>query len=90
MAELKALLGRVETSIHTAPDRVRYTMNGFVIGAGSYVRALTQPALGVSRRIGAVQVDMGGSACMVPSAVQAIEKVKQRGTLGKKRKSAKC
>jgi 3-methyladenine DNA glycosylase AlkD len=90
LSELKALLFRVETSIHSAPDRVRYTMNGFVIGVGSYVRALTQPALAAGRRMGTVHVDKGGTACKVPDAVQAIGKVRQRGTLGKKRRSAKC
>jgi hypothetical protein len=33
---------------------------------------------------------MGGTSCKVPAAVEYIKKAHQRGTLGKKRKSAKC
>ena len=31
LAELKRLLQRVQQKMHTAPDKVRYAMNGFVI-----------------------------------------------------------
>jgi hypothetical protein len=33
---------------------------------------------------------MGGAACKVPLAAQYIQKVQKRGTIGKKRKTAKC
>ena len=33
---------------------------------------------------------MGDTSCKVPDAPDYIEKVKARGTIGKKRKSAKC
>jgi 3-methyladenine DNA glycosylase AlkD len=88
--ELKQLLQRIERTIHTQPNRVRYVMNGFVISAGSYVRALTELALQTARKIGAVTVEMGGTACKVPSAPEYIQKVQKRGSIGKKRKSAKC
>lgn len=39
------LLERVEKSIHKAPNRVRYTMNGFVIAVGSYIIELTERRL---------------------------------------------
>src|SRR5438132_5310010 len=39
--ELKRLLRRVRDTIHGQPDRVRYTMNAFVIAVGTYVRPLT-------------------------------------------------
>ena len=87
---LKKLLARVEKQIHSAPNRVRYTMNGFVIALGSYVKALTADALATGKRIGAVEVDMGGTSCKVPSVAEHIGKVKARGSLGKKRKMLKC
>jgi hypothetical protein len=65
-------------------------MNGFVIAVGSYVPALTDLAIRTAETIGEVSVDMGGTACKVPFAPDYIEKVRQRGTLGKKRKTAKC
>jgi hypothetical protein len=44
----------------------------------------------VADKIGTVEVDMGDTACKVPSAREYIQKVQQRGTLGKKRKTVKC
>src|SRR5262249_4971352 len=88
--ELKQLLQRVARTIHAQPNRVRYVMNGFVIAAGSYVRSRTELALQTARKIGPVTVEMGGTACKVPSAPEYIQKVQKRGTIGKKRKSAKC
>jgi 3-methyladenine DNA glycosylase AlkD len=90
LAELKRLLRRVEATIHKAPNAVRYCMNGFVIAVGTYVLPLTDFALQIAEKIGAVTVDMGNTACQVPSAPDAILKIKKRGAIGKKRKSAKC
>ncbi|HYV37240.1 MAG TPA: DNA alkylation repair protein, partial [Gemmataceae bacterium] len=88
--ELTQLLKRVEKTIHQQPDRVRYVMNSFVIAVGSYVKALTDLALQVAAKVGKVSVDMGDTACKVPFAPDYIKKVQDRGTIGKKRKSAKC
>jgi hypothetical protein len=90
LLELKQLLGRVRRTIHQHPNRVRYVMNGFVIAVGCHVAALTAEALETADRLGPVTVDMGGSACKVPSASEYIQKVQRRGTIGRKRKSAKC
>jgi 3-methyladenine DNA glycosylase AlkD len=90
LAELKQLLKRVQETIHTQPNRVRHVMNGFVIAVGSYVAPLTDLALKTAAQIGAVSVDMGGTACKVPYAPDYIQKVKARGALGKKRKTVKC
>jgi 3-methyladenine DNA glycosylase AlkD len=89
VAELKRLLQRVQKTIHQAPNTVRYTMNGFVICVGSYVPALTDLALEIGEKIGPVEVDMGDTACEVPFAPDYIRKVQKRGTIGKKRRSAK-
>jgi 3-methyladenine DNA glycosylase AlkD len=89
-AELKQLLQRVEKTIHQQPNRVRYTMNNFVISVGCYVPALTDAALQTAARLGRVSVDMGDTACKVPSAAEYIQKVQKRGAIGKKRKTAKC
>ncbi len=86
----RALLKRVTDKIHAQPNRVRYAMNGFVIGLGCFVPALTEAALAAADRIGPVEVDMGETGCKVPAARAYIEKVRDRGTLGKKKKSARC
>lgn len=88
--EVKKLLQRVQKSIHKSPNLVRYAMNGFVIAVGCYVRELTALARDIGEKIGTVEVDMGDTACQVPYAPDYIDKVKKRGTLGKKRKSVKC
>jgi hypothetical protein len=90
LAALKKLLARVEKTIHDQPNRARYCMNGFVIAVGSYVAELTGLALETAKKIGPVSVNMGATACNVPLATEYIQKVKSRGTIGKKRKTAKC
>jgi 3-methyladenine DNA glycosylase AlkD len=90
IAELKSLLKRVVQSIHTAPNRTRYAMNGFVIALGSYVAALTDDALAAAEKIGPVAVNMNGTACKVPAAGEYIYRVIDREAVGKKRKTAKC
>jgi hypothetical protein len=90
LPELERLLQRIQDRIHTQPNRVRYVMNGFVIAAGGFVPALTEPALRAAARIGPVTVDMGGTACKVPAAAQYIDKMRARAAIGNKRKSARC
>jgi len=90
LAELKRLLQRVQQTIHQAPNAVRKQMNGFVIAVGSYVRALTKFAAQIGEKIGPVTVDVGNTACQVPFAPDYIRKVEKRGSIGKKRKTAKC
>lgn len=89
-AELKELLQRVQKSIHQAPDAVKYFMGSFVISVGCYVSSLTELALQRGGEIGPVSADLGNNSCEVPVITDYILKMKTRGTIGKKRKSAKC
>lgn len=88
--ELSALLKQVEAEIATASNRVRYTMNGFVISVGAYVEPLLKKAKSTAKKIGIVDVDMGGTACKVPTATDAIAKIESMNRIGKKRKTIKC
>lgn len=90
MEELRKLLERVAATIHDQPDRTRYTMNAFVIAVGSYVAPLEEAAVKTARKIGKVEVDMGDTSCKVPAAEQYIAKVRDRGLIGRKRKTVKC
>jgi 3-methyladenine DNA glycosylase AlkD len=90
MAAYSSLLDRVAQEIHSSPNRVRHTMNGFIIATGSFIKELTQKAKSISDSIGTVNVDMHGTACKVPVATEYIDKVINRGSLGKKRKTARC
>jgi 3-methyladenine DNA glycosylase AlkD len=87
---LKALLARIVKDVHSAPNRVRYTMNAFVISVGGYVIPLTADAIATAKKIAGVTVDMGDTACKLPNAAEYIQKIKDRGSLGKKKKMLKC
>ena len=87
---LKTLLERVKNTIHKADNRVRSKMNGFIIAVGSYVAPLTDYAIGISRKIGDVEVNVGDTACKVPNAIEYITKVKAKGAVGKKKKTVRC
>lgn len=90
LAELRQLLRRVAKTIHQQPNQARYAMNQFVACVGAYVSDLTADAIGAAEQMGPVSVDMGATACAVPSAVETIQKVQNRGAIGKKRKTARC
>jgi 3-methyladenine DNA glycosylase AlkD len=87
---LERLLERVRATLPKERNRVRYAMNGFVIALGSYVQPLTALALQVAQQLGPISVDVGDTSCKVPFAPDAIEKVRARGAIGKKRKTARC
>lgn len=86
---LEKLIARVGKELPAAPNRVRYAMNGFLIAVGSYVPALTQKAVDAALKIGKVQVELGGTACKVPSAPEYIGKALARGPV-KKKKTVRC
>ncbi len=88
-AALVQLLHRIVNEIHTAPNRVRYYMNNFIISVGSYVTPLTDESNKAANQIGAITVDMNGTACKVPNAVDYIEKSLNKNG-GKKKKTVKC
>ena len=90
LAEVERLLGTMVKEISAAPNRLRYTMNGFVIAVGSYVKPLLKQAQAAARQLGAVSVDMGDTACKVPLAAAAIAKLEDAGRVGKKRKTIRC
>jgi 3-methyladenine DNA glycosylase AlkD len=90
LTEIERLLGLIVKEIKSAQNRERYTMNGFVISVGSYVKPLAKQAKNAARKIGAVSVDVGETACQVPLAIAYIEKNEAAGRAGKKRKTIRC
>jgi 3-methyladenine DNA glycosylase AlkD len=90
LAEISRLLTRVEHTIHTEKNRVRYTMNSFVIVVGTSIAALYDEAQRVAEQVGAVSVNMGQTACKVPLAAEYIRKVEAAGRLGVKKKTCIC
>lgn len=84
------LLERVEASIHQAKNRVKYSMNSFIIAVACFVKPLHKPALATAKRIGQVEVDMGDTSCQVPLAVDYIAKTTAKRGVGTKRSTIKC
>lgn len=90
LAEVKELLEKVVAEAKTAPNRVRYAMNSFVISVGSYVAPLLKEAKRVAKSLGTIEVDMGETSCKVAPMLATIEKIEKMGRVGKKRKTLKC
>ncbi len=90
MRELGALLDRVAKTIATAPNRVRYTMNSYLIACGTYVAPLADKAIAAARKMGKVAVDMGDTACQVPDAEPYIIKSRRSASIAPKRKGTRC
>jgi len=90
LPEVKRLLQRVQKTINSAPDVVRYTMNWFIIAVGSAVKPLTDLALEIGEKLGPISADIGNNSCEVFFAPDYIRKVQKRGEIGKKRKTVKC
>ena len=90
LKEIAGLMKRIEKEIHGTMNRVKYSMNGFLIAVGSYIPSLTAAAKAISKAIGPVVVDMGDTSCEVPDAVAYIDKVINAGKHGIKKKTVFC
>jgi 3-methyladenine DNA glycosylase AlkD len=90
LKEIEDLLNKVVKEIGGAPNRVRHAMNNFVIAVGVSVKPLSKKAMDAAQAIGAVSVNMGGTACKVPLATAEIKKAEAAGKVGKKRKTIRC
>ncbi|WP_064093548.1 DNA alkylation repair protein [Rossellomorea aquimaris] len=90
LEEIKTYLHQIEENIHQERNRVRYTMNGFVISVGAHVIPLLEEAKKVATSIGKVHVDVGNTACKVPMATDYIKKIEEKNRVGAKRKTCIC
>lgn len=84
------LLQYVEQNIHQAENRVRYTMNGFVIALGGTEPAFFDRCQAAGKKIGKVEVMMGKTACKVPDIVPYLDNMKNRNRIGNRKKTVKC
>lgn len=71
---LKEAIQRIETTIHTAPNRARESMLTCLISIGTHREPLRQTAIAAAKRIGHVEIDHGETGCKTPDAVTYIEK----------------
>jgi 3-methyladenine DNA glycosylase AlkD len=84
------LLDIVNKKIHNSPNRVQYCMNNYVIAIGSYIQELTNKAKQTAEKIGIITIDMKGTACKTPNALDYIKKVEDANKIGNKKKTARC
>ncbi len=77
--------------IGKSKNRVKYTMNGFVIVLSARtLKPLGKQAKATAKQLGAVQVDMGDTECKIPLATGYIAKVEAAGKQGRKKKTIRC
>src|SRR5687768_7346878 len=76
-------LQTIERDIHSARNRVRYSMNGVIIAIGLRNDRMREKALAVAEKVGKVEVDHGETGCKTPDAVTYILKASARSQ-GKK------
>jgi hypothetical protein len=88
--QIENLLKRIQKEIHGAENRIKYTMNGFVISVGTYIPSLLEKAKKTADAIGKIKVEIGVTACKIPFALDYILKIEQKGMVGKKRKTTRC
>ncbi len=69
-----AYLNIIQADIHKRKNRVRYAMNGALIGIGTRNSKLEKQALLVAAKIGKVVVDHGNTGCKTPDAAAYIRK----------------
>src|SRR5690606_27827819 len=86
----KGLVQRIEKEIHNEENRVKDTMNTYVIALGIAVPELTTFCKEAGNRIGKVEVNYGKTACKTPAISAYIEKAEKSGRIGRKKKKAKC
>jgi 3-methyladenine DNA glycosylase AlkD len=90
LIEIEHLLDTIEKDISSSKNRVRSTMNRFLIAVGAHVEPLLKRAKQSARKIGNVSVDVGDTACKVPIATESIAKIEASGRIGQKRKTIRC
>ncbi len=88
--KIHTMLEFVAKNIHSKPNRTRYSMNNFVIAVGVSYLPLHKEAVIVADEIGKVEVYTGKGTCSVPFAKESIQKAKEKGRLGFKRKNVRC
>lgn len=73
-SEFADLVPDIEARIHSAKNRVRYSMNNALIAIGTRSAGLRTKAVAAAKRVGPVEVDHGETGCKTPDAVTYIPK----------------
>ncbi|WP_308639961.1 DNA alkylation repair protein [Paenibacillus silvisoli] len=86
-SKLAGLLEQVKQTIHTAPERTKYSMNNFIFTVATSFSPLHELAVETAKAVGPVEVQ-GGKKHI--NAMVNIQKAIDKGQLGFKRKHVRC
>jgi 3-methyladenine DNA glycosylase AlkD len=75
--EINYLLERIRITIQVEANRVRYSMNNFLIAVGSLYSPLSEKACQIAEEIGQVQIELAGRSYIAPSALTSIASIQK-------------
>lgn len=88
--KILSMLKKVTKEIHTVTDHVKESMNNFVIAVGVSYLPLHEETKEVAKELGVVNVTEGKTTKVIPSALEAIQTMEEKGKIGFKRKNVRC
>lgn len=83
--KIKEEVDHIISTISIEENRVKYVMNQFLIAVGVYEKELSSYVYQKAQTLDPVKVDMGKTACKVPSILTYIEKNQKRDKIGLKK-----
>lgn len=84
------MLDIVKKEIHQLPERTKASMNNFLYTVGVSFLPLNEKAIEVAREVGTVEIKREKKKNSLLNAYESIQKEKDRGRLGFKRKYVRC
>ncbi|MCD1259294.1 DNA alkylation repair protein [Paenibacillus athensensis] len=88
--KLAAMLEQIEQTIHSAPERTKYSMSNFIYTVATSYLPLHDQAVATANAVSPVEVTSDKGKSKVLSTVENIHKTMERGRLGFKRKHVRC
>ncbi|WP_313468325.1 DNA alkylation repair protein [Carnobacterium sp.] len=89
-SKISNMLDIVKKEIHESPERTKAAMNNFLYTVGISFLPLNEKAIEVAREVGTVEVKRENKKSSLLNAHESIQKEKDRGRLGFKRKYVRC
>ncbi|HYF82486.1 MAG TPA: DNA alkylation repair protein [Clostridia bacterium] len=88
--KLLAMLNRVRDTIHDQPNRIKYSMNNFIMAVGMSFLPLHEEAKKIAQEVGKIDVFKGKNLYQTNVAAEYIRNAVDQGKLGFKRKHVRC
>ncbi|MNV70049.1 hypothetical protein D3C71_1629890 [compost metagenome] len=89
-SKLAQMLELVKNTIHTAPDRAKYSMSNFIFTVATSYTPLHDKAVEIAEAVGQVEVNNSNKKSSFIHALPNIQKEISRGRIGFKRKHVRC